>query len=377
MKAISAIVLGGSNTVMRPGYITELPSAYSKHGISLTIQGNLAVGNTLSLMGLITLKENEDSLKSVDALFIEYTLNDTDIFRLYKGTFEDLRKWQAAVEGTIRYARTINPFLKIIPIILAAKDGIHRTMINPLHSGLCYLSDYYNLCVADVNMSFTKRFGKAYGDLTGVYQDFGHYSRPIFTSLAAEYIAEATHSYLLANRVEFILLSSISDRCYEIMGSVRADLVIGLRSDKFKNYLYDETTFDLATGDIELTIENGAPVAIKYVCTEDISRLYVFNNDKWYLCNTLQPGMEEPKYKFLVSMAYLEDLKHSSGMNKYKLSCHCPDGVDAIPLHQHVGKPPTRPEMRLPISNIAYTGTLKSVKVIGHVVEPARREVTS
>ena len=80
MRKLSAVAIGGSNTVMRPGYLTELPRCLERHGIALDLKANLAVGNTTILNGLINLKSREDALKGSDVLLIEYTLNDTSAF---------------------------------------------------------------------------------------------------------------------------------------------------------------------------------------------------------------------------------------------------------------------------------------------------------
>ncbi len=186
-KKLSAVLVGGSNSLMRPGYLTELPSALLKHDIDLNLTANLSVGNTTSLLGLMHLKLRPELIRETDVLLIEYTLNDT---ATYAATPQAVQLWVRAVEGIIRFARAENPSIKIACFLLATKVGMHRETINPLYAGIHYLAHYYQMAVADVNAAFMRRFGRDFYDLPGAYGDYAHYQRPVFTLLAAEVIAE-------------------------------------------------------------------------------------------------------------------------------------------------------------------------------------------
>ena len=263
--------------------------------------------------------------------------------------------------GAIRFARTINPALKIVPIIFATQAGRHRTDINPLHGGVHYLANYYGLQAVDVNAAFVARFGSDFADIPGAYQDPAHYQRPIFTTLAAEVIADTAARYLLENKKPGPLPPKICTSDYAASGVISQQDATELAQIPFKNYLYDVSTFDLASGHLSFEIDGGTILAAQYVCTDDASRLYVESNGKWFQSQTLQPGMVESKYKFLLSMLNF-DLPTVEGINRITMTALKPDGAGLEPMPQVGTKPPVREEKRLPFVAIMHTGTLISIK---------------
>ncbi|QEU06953.1 SGNH/GDSL hydrolase family protein [Paracoccus yeei] len=358
MKKLNAVVIGGSNTVMRPGYLPELPRCFHPFGIELHIVANLPVGNTSIMMGLMQLKANVDALRAADVLFIEYTLNDTSF---YTGP-DGLAKWSRGYEGAIRFARTVNQKIKIVPIIFATQTGVHRTGINPLHAGVHYLAAHYGLAVADVNSAFIQRFGADFFEQPGMYQDFAHYQRPVVTNLAAEVVAERTAPYLLSDLVPGPLPPKLCATDYAECSLIRHPDVPIPTILNFKNYLYDVNAFEVAGNCITLEIEGGSIVAAQYICLEDAAQLYIQMNGAWFQCQTLQPGLVKPTYKFLLSMLNF-DLPPAEGINRITLTTQRPEGVDLTKLVQVGTKPPVRPERSLPIAGLMHTGKLISVRV--------------
>lgn len=364
MKNVTAVAIGGSNTVMRPGYLTELPRCLSKYGINLKVVANLAVGNTTILNGLINLKMNSAAIKSSDALFIEYTLNDTSVFA---SSLDAFGRWVKAMEGAIRFAREVNPTIKIIPIIFATRTGVHRSTINPLHGGVHYLASYYGLTPVDVNAALVQRFGRDFYEAPGAYGDYAHYQRPVFTTLAAEIIAERVKDALLSRVGVGQLPPAVDPENYSAASTIDVTCVPGLPEERFKNYLYDETTFDLGAGAVSLEIEGGNLLAAKFACTSDVCRCYVQVNGIWFAANTMQPGMEEPKYKFLLSMIAFEGLPQPKPGSKIILTGRAPKDVQMKELPQHGAKAPIRDQLRLPICGILHTGALKGISMVSDV----------
>ncbi|MFT4013014.1 MAG: hypothetical protein QM682_06355 [Paracoccus sp. (in: a-proteobacteria)] len=360
MKNVTAVAIGGSNTVMRPGYLTELPRCLKKYGINLKISSNLAVGNTTIFTGLINLKMNVESIKASDLLIIEYTLNDTSVF---SSTIEGLSRWVRGMEGVIRYARQINPSIKIIPVIFATRTGMHRSTINPLHGGVHYLANYYGLTPVDVNASLVQRFGRDFFESPGAYGDYAHYQRPIFTTLAAEIIADRIKDYLISRLGPSELPAEIDPNNYANSKLIVADDIPDLPKERFKNYLYDETAFDLGAGFISIEVDGGNLLAAKFACTGDICRCFVKVNGSWFSANTMQPGMEEPKYKFLLSMISFESLPEPKPGSSIIISGKAPVDQDIKEMPQHGARRPTRAEVRLPVCGILYAGSIKNMRV--------------
>jgi len=358
MREIKAILIGGSNTVMRPGYVPELPRCFQPYGIDLRVIANLPVGNTSILMGLMQLKANVDAIRASDVLFIEYTLNDSSF---YSGR-DALEKWSRGYEGAIRYARMVNPRIKIVAIILANQRGLHRTGVHPLHAGVHYLASYYDCAVADVNADFVRRFGSSFFEQPGTYQDAAHYQRPLITNLAAEIIAQNASEYLLSSHCPRSLPDKLCDTNYAECGLIRHVDLQGPEVLNFKNYLFNFDAIELVGHRISLEIESGSLVAAQYISVADAAKLYVQANGVWHSCLTLKPGMVEPKYKFLVSMIDFQ-FSPSEGVNRITLTTSNPTGEAIAKLAQVGGKEPVRPEQSLPIASIMHTGKITSIHI--------------
>lgn len=365
MKTINAILVGGSNSVMRPGYVPELPRCFHPYGIDLRIIANLSVGNTSILTGLIQLKSNIDAIRGADALIIEYTLNDSTF---YSG-FDGLEKWSRAYEAAIRYARKINPKIKVVSIIFSNQKGLHRTGVHPLHAGVHYLAAYYDFVVADVNADFVRRFGSDFFEQPGTYQDSAHYQRPLITNLAAEIVAARAAAYLLSDDCPGLLPDKLCDTDYAECGIIRQSQLKGPEVVNFKNYRFDIDAIELVGHNIEIELESGSLIAAQYVSVKDAAKLYINENDKWHSCLTLKPGMVEPTYKFLVSMIDFQ-FTPIEGLNRIFFTTSKPEGVTISKIAQVGGKEPVRPERSLPIASLMHTGKLISIKVEKNEILP-------
>ena len=102
-------IIGGSNTVMQPGYLAQLTTMTAQRGVPLDIVADLAIGGTTSAYGLYALKMS-DALEKSDLLLIEYVINDAFIYGDERRQF---RHWARLYEGIIRYAEYVpNPGLE-------------------------------------------------------------------------------------------------------------------------------------------------------------------------------------------------------------------------------------------------------------------------
>lgn len=359
MQPLRTIAIGGSNTVMKPGWLTALPGALAAHGIAMDLQANLAVGNTTIQMGLMKLLESPDLLAGADLLIIEYTLNDTTVFARSVATFE---AWTRSFEGAIRIARQANPDIIVLPVILAARAGQHRASINVLHGGVHYLAHHYALPLADVNTALVQRFGRDVHDMPGVYGDAAHYQRPVLTTLCAEIVAERLAAWLAARNPRSPLPDPVDPQNHQAASVLRPQPAAPSQVMSFRNHLYSEQAVDLGRATLHLEIEGGALLAARYVCTPDIARCYLGIDDDWFELSTLQPGMVQPKYRFLVSMLTAPVQPPKAGVRRYALTGMRPEATPAI-LRQTGTRMPVRPEVTLPICAVLHTGRLISAEV--------------
>ncbi|QDA36606.1 SGNH/GDSL hydrolase family protein (plasmid) [Paracoccus liaowanqingii] len=361
MRQMTALAIGGSNTVMRPGWLTQLPECLLHHGINLNMSANLAIGNTTIQMGLLNLLDNRNLLESADLLLVEYTLNDTSLFSRDMAGFET---WCQAMEGAIRFARTVNPAIVVVPVIFATKTGVHRNAVNVLHGGMHYLAHYYDLPVVDVNANLMQRFGRDIHDVSGVYSDFAHYQRPVFTTLAAELVAQKIADHVKKPSVRQQLPGALDDRNWASAQMLNPSSLAGATLQTFHNHMYNETGADLGKAVLSFDIEDGALLAVRYVCTEDICNCYIKVDDDWYQTDSLQPGMAEPKYRFLLSMLSFTGLPKAEGKRRYDMTGTAPQGVEVRQLRQIGTRKPVRPQQRLPICAILYTGRMSNVRLV-------------
>jgi len=358
-KKLSAVLVGGSNSLMKPGYLTELPKALLLNNVDLTLTKNLAVGNTTSLLGLMHLKLQPEVLRDADVLLIEYTLNDTTT---YTASTAAIQHWVRAVEAIIRFARAQNPAIKIACILFATKVGLHRNTINPLFAGMHYLAHYYDMAVADVNAAFVRRFGREFYDMPGAYGDFAHYQRPVFTRLAAEVIAQEIAPYLNRDHLMAPMPPPIDPNNHEAAELIRSSQILSAPTERFKNSIADEVCADLSAGALTLRLRDGALLAMKYVCTPDCAQLYVKRNDDWFSYRTMQTGVEEGKYKFLIfNLTFDFDLM-IEGPSVVTLTGRRPEGVEIGLGAKSSRKPQANPEVRLPVSAMMYKGTLEEME---------------
>lgn len=357
MKTITSVVIGGSNTVMRSGYLSMLQNCLRGSGLDLDISLNLAIGNTTIQTGLMKLVENLEILKEADLLLIEYTLNDTSV---YSKSLQGFQRWLKYMEGAIRLARSVNPSIKIVPLVFASRTGVHRQSLNILHAGVQFIAKHYGITSVDVNANLVRRFGPGVFEAPSVYGDTAHYQRPIFTTIVAEIISEQISAYLHESASAGDLPNPIDVNHYGGAKVILSGDLDKLPTEGFKNKVYDVVAVDLGKGAIDIEIDGGTLLAANYVCTDDISHCYVCANGQWYQLATMQPSMEEPKFKFLLSTMSFDDIPIGEGISKYTLTGQAPTDETVTALRQHGSRKPVRPEKRLPVISILHTGTLIS-----------------
>ncbi|CAM5219032.1 hypothetical protein BTHI11S_05295 [Bosea thiooxidans] len=155
--AVKTLIIGGSNTVMQPGYLSSLLSVMARRGVALDIVADLAVGGTTSAFGLYQLKLHEQELADCDLLLIEYALNDAFVYGDERRPF---RHWARFYEGIIRFARERNPKLRIATLVFGARNGSFLTSVPAIDAGIGYISRWYGTTCIDVSQLLMQRLGR-------------------------------------------------------------------------------------------------------------------------------------------------------------------------------------------------------------------------
>lgn len=359
MKTLRTVAIGGSNTLMKNGYLHCLPDAAQKFGVKVELLANLAIGNTTSVMGLINLKANSAIIENADLLIIEYALNDTSAYGDSREAFE---RWLRTYEALVRTARTINSKIDIILVILGEKTGSHLNSISTIHAGIYYLSEWYGLQKADVNSEFVKVFGKEVFETPNFYMNKAHYQRPVVTRLVAEIVAKQIPK-LLDGPGQQLLPPLIDDRSPVGAELIQLTEIADIPHKTFSNSSFNETAVDLSNTDVVMEIMNGQPIGIRYVCEHNAAPLYMAVGNEVYDILTLRPAMVIPKFPFLVACLNLDTLPKFKGLNTFKFSV-CPPRAESTNIYQFGARRVAVSSTNLSLQSILYTGELTGLSAV-------------
>lgn len=359
MLKMKIAIIGGSNTVMRPGYASQLIGSGQRLGLEIEVAANFAVGNTTSAAGLMQLKASQ-CLELCDVLLIEYALNDSSAFG---ETRLQIERWARMYESIIRYAFAVNPKIKILSAIFVQKNGAHRAALPSLHAGIYYLTEWYQIDKVDINVELMRRFGRNIYDVAGIYADAAHYSRPIITQLISEIIA-----YKLLNLTErFDAIPPAVDPRH-FAEAVLVDVVAHAPSaeKKYNNSRFSLNAIDLASADLRFKLD-GQIVAAQFVCVPNISRMYIRSSSTWYEVPTMRVGIRDGRYSFLSAILLLDQIPKSEDLT-YTISVKRPP-VSPQVIKQH-GAPAYSGalESTLPLSKLLVTGNLGQVEFMSEFI---------
>ncbi|HEY8612490.1 MAG TPA: SGNH/GDSL hydrolase family protein [Roseomonas sp.] len=359
MLPLRVVCVGASNSLMVPGYLTQLPECAEAASTPIHIVSNLAIGNTASLTGLHRLASH-GNLEDVDVLLIEYALTDTSF---YGAERKNLETWAANYEALVRFALLANPKLKIVSIILYNRLGLHRKTIPPLAAGIYYLSDWYGTRYVDLNREFTIRFGADHQDLAGIYTDRAHYSRPIMTRLIAEsvasVIAEVAREPSRARRMP----PPVDPSCPCDVSILQASEWEELPPQVYRNSRYEVRARDLFGYRAKFQVAQGRLLSILFVCPPGVSRLHARINDVCYELPMLRPNVRDGKFQFLLASANFDMVPSAgNGRMSYELSAVPECGETPVPLPQSGGVfSAQHPETTLPLISLMHTGSVSDV----------------
>lgn len=367
--ALRTIVIGGSNTVMQPGYWPSLLATMARRGVALDVVADLSVGGTTSGFGLFQLKANEHHLAEADVLIIEYALNDAFVYGDERRPF---RHWARFYEGIIRYALAKNPSLRIVSLVFGARGGTYVSAVPSIDAGMHYISDWYETSIVNVSRHLMRRFGREVVTDPAFYSDQGHYARPIATNIVAD---------IVAGELESILATPIKSRALPLPIDVQhfaeakvldAKTLIdtcGLPAREYRNRRFAATTADLGPYRLKLEFEKGRPLAFAYVCAPEVNPLEIAMPGETVEAAMLKGGVRDGVFKFLLSMLSCEFLYPGPILlqEPTKLACSIQVAQGVPGVNRHVpkdnvahGEIDASSERVMPLLGMLYTGTLKS-----------------
>jgi hypothetical protein len=178
-------IVGGSNSVMRMGYVNHLNRLIGKATDRLTQLNYYSLGGTHSVYGLIQADRQAIAINN-DVIFFEYSVNDR--YAIEQGSYS-LDLAGKVLEGFIRKVRDSNPNCLIVILLFRHLDHFYddHCQLDDLFGAI---AQKYNLPVVDVTASL--RQSPDLSQVKALYEesDPSHYSRPQGVETVAQIIAD-------------------------------------------------------------------------------------------------------------------------------------------------------------------------------------------
>lgn len=372
MAPLRVTVIGGSNTVMEPGYLGQSLRAAALRGVEIGEVENLAIGGTTSACGLYRLK-TAARLEESDVLLIEFALNDAFI---YGDERRPTRHWARLYEGLLRHALLRNPRLKIVSLVFGARSGSFLQSVPAIDAGIHYLSAWYGTTVVDVSRALLRRHGREVVEHPGFYADQGHYARPLATAMVAEIVADALVEAAKAPPRAAALPEPVDPGEFGAAGVVEAaDLaaLAGATLRRFENRRFGFDGFDAAAHDVSFRLTGGQLLGLLYVAEAATGTLEIERDGAVRQAALAKGGVTAGRFRFLAALLpadFLYGTALVSGRSEdaaYRLSL----AVRPDPALLHVPKDsvaaappvPSAPAPSLPILGLLHSGTLSDLDV--------------
>ncbi len=361
---LKTVIIGGSNTVMLPGYLPTLLSTMAKRGVELDVVADLAVGGTTSALGLYQLKIFEQ-LEDCELLLIEYAINDAFVYGDERRPF---RHWARFYEGIIRYALERNPNLRIATLVFGARNGSFLNSVPSIDAGINYISQWYGTICADVSRMLMQQYGRDVVASPTFYLDQGHYARPVSTTIVANLIADVLEPALSAPHRPKALPFAIDPDHFANAKALSGEQLckrLGRVPVEYSNRRFSIKALDMGQDRMRFEVENGQLLALGYVCDPRIPPLDVTTGEEVHRAAMMKGGVRDGTYKFLVSMLSFEFLYGANLLDARGNVALTLSGADRDTPHKlHVPKDSTRhdelpAEPVLPITGILFSGNLK------------------
>lgn len=376
-KTLRTTIIGGSNTVMEPGYLGQMLAATERQGLKLDIVENMAVGGTTSAYGLFRLKTS-DALERSDLLIIEYALNDAFIYGDERRQF---RHWARFYEGILRHALSRNPQIRICTLIFGARNGSWLGSVPSIDAGIRYLSDWYGTTTIDISRLLMRRFGRDVVTDPGFYSDQGHYTRPVATAMVADLAADALTAMARTETWDdakaAFLPPAVDPDHFGDAGVIDVPAIFRAAKDaplvEFHNRRFDLTAIDVSRHRLNLKLDGGKLLGVFHVSTPDTAPLSLTRGDAGYHCSMLKGGVRDGKFKFLAAMMPCEFLYGAELLQDVKAESFTFGRATVDPaLKRHVAKDNVAQDAAIPeTATLPLLGLLHSGSRLGFSVEPA------
>ena len=179
-------IVGGSNSVMRRGYVKYLSSELSKLTSKISSVNYYSLGWVPNIFG--TIQEDRYNIASQsDIIFFEYCVNDRHAIETNNYSLDLVGK---SLEGFIRKCQQSNPYCLIVLLLF----GVNK---KEYYQGTCRISQIYEFigrryCLPIVNITELLSKTKDISFIKSLYdgKDVAHYTRPNGVKVVSQTIVE-------------------------------------------------------------------------------------------------------------------------------------------------------------------------------------------
>src|SRR5471030_372490 len=194
--AMRILIIGGSNSLLSGGYVTQLRQSLEGHGGADIVQ--LSVGATTSLSAIGRLHEHHAlaGAQQFDVIVYEYGINDAGHFAPRAGGAES---WRLCLHLLLKAAAALYPSAIFVPLVLAQRRQFAAAAAHPFYDAQIAEYAALQLNCLDIRAFMAALFMERLPDW--LYRDEAHYDAPQATSIIGALLARRLLE-LVAQRVE-------------------------------------------------------------------------------------------------------------------------------------------------------------------------------
>lgn len=302
------LFLGGSNTVMRNGYVDALVASLEDRLGPVSRITNLAAGGNSIVHGLMLAMQQPD-LADYDIVVIEYGVNDVKLAKS-----DGIDAWKGATEGLVRRLLAARPDVHVVFALFGRQDMQKRYMFRPAESTVELAAHYaptQRVTLVDIDHLFRDVLFRDQAEFADLYVDRSHYRRPAIARLVGALIASGILG--APTRAAAPLPEPLYP--WHFAGAKLVDLVGDPETARvFANSRYTVPARPIGLGET-VTIElPGAIVGIEFVAIPTAATLLLQEEGEAPVAlHTRHARTGEANYPFLLRCRALENRPWASG----------------------------------------------------------------
>jgi hypothetical protein len=179
---MNILILGGSNSLLKDGYVAHLERALAARG-GVTVR-QLSVGATTSLAAVGRLFDTAGGMGRVDVILYEYSINDAGHFAWRR---EGVGSWLLCLQLLLKAAAQLYPDAVFVPLVFAMRRFAVPAVPDPFHNAQVESFAALGLPTIDVRRWLADLFLDQ--PPAWLYGDEAHYAAPYATALVGCEIA--------------------------------------------------------------------------------------------------------------------------------------------------------------------------------------------